>query len=574
MTWTPQGRTNDTMKLQIAAFTSSDHPIRPEIIRYGEGQGTPVHAIVLEAGKESEKNRIAQLESFLSDTDMGDDEVLLVVNGSSTFLAGSSDEVVKRFNDQKADVLFAADGNFTYPEGPLQYYHWKFYPRFHKYYNYLNSGAFIGKVGALRQLLKDITAQYHLATNDLNPEDWYFTRFYLDQFLEIAKPSYKIDVDGEQQLLSGAGGSIGAVKWPRINWVVNHFLYQHEETLSKKSSSFRQTRIRGLARKGDGFRNTRTNTNPLIVTVPQEKMANLTFKGAGIGSWFKSLWAWFRAVGKFKIAFVVNRFSIDPHQTFRFEKHKNPDYEATMQKFLGFLEKGEAFTFAHFNDGELNFIKKYLAGDHKKTWNGRIQDQYDVPLAERLLDSIKYQQKNYFIGVSCSTCGAPRRKVADELMGDYEGKVGAMVFHHNLHYLPKIISQMTNREMFFVMNDYQKLDILENLGVTVKEENKIKIPFVNSHKEYDNLEGRKFPEGSFVILMCGMLAKVLIRNWYELNPTVTFIALGSTMDDFIQLSNTNYAPYPNKKLPLTRNIHLIKSFLFGKKKRCVECFNI
>jgi len=130
-----------------------------------------------------------------------------------------------------------------------------------------------------------------------------------------------------------------------------------------------------------------------------------------------------------------------------------------------------------------------------------------------------------------------------------------------------------NREMFFVMNDYQQLDILENLGVTVKEENKIKIPFVNSHKEYANLKDRQFPEGSFVILMCGMLAKIFIRNWYELNPTATFIALGSTMDDFIQLSNTNYAPYP-KQLPLTRNIHLIKSFLFGKKKQCVECYNI
>ena len=100
------------------------------------------------------------------------------------------------------------------------------------------------------------------------------------------------------------------------------------------------------------------------------------------------------------------------------------------------------------------------------------------------------------------------------------------------------------------MNDYQKLNVLESLGVTVKKENIMRIPFVDSHKEYDNLKGKVFPKGAFVILMCGMLAKILIRNWYELNPNTPFIALGSAIDNFIQTTNTKYRPYP-KQLPLT-----------------------
>ena len=561
------------MNLSIVAFSSLQYPVSEELKAFCDQHDVALHELKLAEGVWTERLKVVRLHEFLGESRLQEKTLILVVNAVGTYMTGKPEDIVEKFTKQGKDILFAADANFNYPDGPLQYYHWKFYPRNNRY-NFVDSDAFMGEVGVVRDMLRDISMTYHL-TNGGEKDDLYFTRFYLDVFLEIATPSYTLAVDGNQEVLAATRGSLGATKGAYFNWVVDHFVALAEAERAKQEGYVRK-KVRGLKydAKANVFTNTRTKSHPNVVTVPREYVSDVDFKSySGLSNTIKSRLLHQRAFLRFLMVFFVNRFSINPHQTFRFEKHKNPDYENTMRKFLGFLETGEGFTFAHFNDGELNFIKKYLADDHKKTWNGRIQDQYDIPLAERLLDSIKYQQKNYFIGVSCSTCAAPRRKVADELMGDYEGKVGAMVFHHNLFYLPKIISQMRNREMFYVMNDYQKLDLLENLGVTVKEENKIKIPFVNSHKEYDNLKDRKFPEGAFVILMCGMLAKVLIRNWYELNPSVTFIALGSTMDDFIQLSNTNYRPYP-RKLPLTRNVHLIKSFLFGKKKECKECYNI
>lgn len=562
------------MNLSIVAFSSLTDPLSESLVTFCEKEDLPLHELKLGEGEVSEKVRVMRLNAFLQENRLKEKSLLMVVSGSGIVLTGSKDELISRFDKQSCDILFAADANFNFNESPLQYYYWKFYPRQFKYYNYLNAEAFIGEVSNVREMVRDIQLAYHLDTNEVNPDDPYYTRYYVDSFLEIFDHSYTIGIDGDQQLLAGVGGSVGGAKWPYLNWVVDHFL-NLSETQKAESDSYKLSKVRGiqyLAGK-DSFRNSRTKTNPLVVTIPSSLISSVKWNGSNSGAWLSSFFSYLQAFGRFLIVFLVNRFSIDRNRTFRFEKHKNPDYESTMQQFLKYLKSGEAFTFAHFNDGELNFIRKYLSNDHKKTWNGRIQDQYDVPLAERLLDAIKYKQDNYFLGVSCSTCAAPRRKVADELIGEYRGKIGAMVFHHNLFYLPQLIHQMTHREMFFVMNDYQQLDILENLGVTVKEENKMKIPFVNSHKEYDNLKDRKFPEGAFVILMCGMLAKVLIRNWYELNPKTTFIAFGSTMDDFIQTSNTNYRPYP-KKLPLTRNVHLIKSFLFGQKKQCKECYNI
>jgi len=567
------------MTLHVLAISNDQYPIDDNLVSACRKNDISLFEINEEAKELSDKNKVLALRRFLIHNRPNSDDLLLVVEGYNTILNGSGAQIIENYEEFDANIVFSADAYFDYPESDLQYYYWKFYPRYGKVYNYLNGGTFIGKVSAIQQMIEDITINYHLSTDSCNVDDPYFTRYFVDCSLDIFTPYYKILLDSEQKLLSANRGNIGTIRLPYLNWVQNHsFQLLEKEKLEKNNLHHYQTKFKYLKFKNGDFINTLTKTSPVVINVPADKFEQIgTLRNinqeTSFYATFLSLLAYLQAIGRSLLVYIINRFSIDPKQTFRFEKHKNPDYESTMKHFLNLLRKKEAFTFAHFNDGELNFIRKYINSDHKKTWNGRIQDQYDIPLAERLLDSIKYKQKNYYLGISCSTCAAPRRKVADEIIGHYDHKIGAMVFHHNQRYLPQIISQMRDREMFYVMNDYQRLDVLESLGVTVKKENIIRIPFVNSHKEYDNLKDRKFPDGAFVILMCGMLAKILIRNWYELNPKTTFIALGSTMDDFIQTTNTKYRPYP-KKLPLTRNIHLIKAFLFGNKKKCVECYNI
>ncbi len=569
------------MKLHIISVESTKYPLNKEVIDYCKEHDVPLYTFDLGKSEFTDKSKILELRNFMKVNKLKEDDLILFIEGHNTRVSGNPKNIMDSFSNMKSDILFSADNYFNYPEGSLQYYYWKFYPRYSRYYNYLNSSAFLGKVHAVENMIEEIYRGYHFNSVKMGVNEPYFTRYYVDCSLDIFNPSFKLDIDSNQQLLSANGGNISVKRWPYINWVQNHsFQLLEKQKLEKAELLNHQSKFRYLRfnPKKNTFKNTLTGSRPLIVTTPVENYDNISVFHEGAGSsnskasWL-SFFAFIQSILRSLLVFVINRFSIDPKRTFRFEKHKNPDYENIMQQFLGFLEKGEAFTFAHFNDGELNFIRKFLNNDHKKTWNGRIQDQYDVPLAERLVDSIKYKQKNYFLGVSCSTCAAPRRALADDLIGDYDHKIGAMVFHHNLRYLPQLIHHMKNKEMYYVANDYQNLEFLEHLGVTVKEENVIRIPFVNSHKVYDTLEGKKFPKGSMVILMCGMLAKILIRNWYELNPDTTFIAFGSTMDDFIQTSNTNYRPYP-KKLPLTRNIHLIKAFLFGNKKQCVECYNI
>jgi hypothetical protein len=562
------------MKLEIIAFVNSKYPINEGLKTQAEQEQVPLHELNLGEHSLSDKEKCLALMAYFKTEKSDPGTALLITDGFSTKTSGTLSQIAVEFSQFESNIVFSADNGFDFPEDVLQYYYWKFYPRYSKYHNYLNSGLFIGKAAAVKTMVSEITEAYHLTSASDHPEHPYFTRYYVDCFLDIFQPSFPVKLDHDQRLLSSNRGNLSAARWSYINWVQDH-LFQINEHASLKGAG--QVRLRNLSydRKKDSFKHKLTGKSPKIIHLPVElyEQSELADKTSVSGSNFlPSFWAYTKSIGQSLLVFLINRFSIDPKRTFRFEKHKNPDYETIMQQFLSNLEKGEAFTFAHFNDGELNFIRKYLKGDHKKTWNGRIQDQYDIPLAERLLDSIRYKQKNYYLGISCGTCGGPRKKVADDLIGDYDHKIGAMVFHHNLRYLPQIIGHMVNKEVFFVGNDYQKYDFLEHLGVTVKEENIMRIPFVNSHKVYDELTGKKFPEGSMVILTCGMLAKILIRNWYEINPNVTFLALGSTMDDFIQTSNTNYRPYP-RKLPLTRNVHLIKAFLFGNKKQCVECYN-
>ena len=180
------------MNLSIVAFSSLQYPLSEELKSYSEAHDVALHELTLAEDVWTEKLKVVRLHEFLGESRLQEKSLVLVVNGVGTHLAGNPASLVEKFKQQSADVMFAADANFNYPDGPLQYYHWKFYPRNYRY-NFLESDAFIGEVGAVRDLLRDINGAYHLS-NGAAKDDLYFTRYYLDVFLEIRKPSYKIDV--------------------------------------------------------------------------------------------------------------------------------------------------------------------------------------------------------------------------------------------------------------------------------------------------------------------------------------------------------------------------------------------
>lgn len=533
----------------------------------------------LEVASLGEVPSLSALSTFLEG--VNDDDRVLIFNAAHTLLKGKPIGYVGEFDVMDADVVFAASAAYRFDDEVLRYYFWKFYPRIQTPYHYLNSDACIGKAAKLRLLISQIREEY--------PADFSFqdvlTRFYVETMLDAISTELKLKIDSNQDLFGCLDDRMSAVKWPMLSWIHADLFQRMEKTaLSTNNRLFYRDVLWDVEfskRRSFSFNGKLKSTASIwLAEVSQEHLERIDLRlknqpksrpfGVVVASkmaYLKSLWAYF-------MAWIINRGETRPFRIFRYSANANPEWEGVMRKFLGYLRRREGFTFAHFNDGEMTFIKKYLEEDHAETWFGRRQQKYNKDLGQRLTDALKHQKERYHVGIPCSTSHPKLRKLADELVGKHGGVVPAMSLHHNLRYYPNILHELKRRECYFVMNDFQNLNVLKRLGVEVHPDRVIKVPFKNSYLLYDDLKDRKFPDGAVVILICGMLAKILNPAWFENNPKVTFLALGSSLDDFIQRTNTSFRLYPKEGLPLTCNIQPTKFFAFGWKKECPECWTM
>ncbi len=520
-----------------------------------------------------------------------EDQLILFVDAYDVFINADSEQIVNKFLAFKTDILFSAESNFFFKVKKLRYYYWKYYPRLHRRYNYLNSGSYMGSVSSIRTMIQEICQYYDIKLPDdeqlrsIGSDQYMFSRYYVDHYHGGITSSTSIKLDHNQELFACTAGRQWVVRWPMTTWVQSFLFFRYERRLLKLFGlAEKQNTILDLRYNKDTeeFHNRSTDTNPSIIHLPRtekrfEQLINRLKKNGFNYTVFHlpavlvSFIAWIESFLSSSIATLINVGITEPYRLFRFTPNKNPEWDQGIKKFIDHLQKKEAFAFAHFNDGELTFIKKHLDQDTRATWYGRGQQSYDDVLGNRLMMSIQENRKNYYVGIPCSTCWPEHRKLADELTKDVERTIPAMIFHHNLSFVPAIVNLLRDREVFFIGNENQDYSILGELGMNIKESNRTNVPFVNSYVLYEQMKDRRFPEGSVVLLTCGMLAKILIPTWFANNPTVTFLALGSSLDDLIQKENMRFILFP-KFLPFSSNVYPTKYFLFGRKKPCKECY--
>lgn len=550
------------------------------------GSAKRVEAIARHTGKEvTLLGSGMDMEAVISwVSTVASDHVVLILDADRVILHGKTtpEGYAGEFERMGLDVLWAASAQFAFSEPTLRYYFWKFYPRQEDCpYHYLDSRGVIGYAGALVRQLADANERYGSGMNfyDL------LTRWFVDMRLGVFQSDLRVGVDHQQDLFGSLDGRMTGIRLPRLGWM-HEDLWVREETglLAGRGLLSFQARAWDFSysKRRKFSYNHFLKTTPSILLCPadtelQGYLSRALRHERVTVPWRVKWWClcgYLISLWQLVLVWLINRGETRKYRIFRYAINKNPEWSAGIQKILDYLKRGEAFTFAHFNDGEMTFIKKYLNQNHRSTWFGRRQQRYNPQLGSLLLEALKTEQAGYHVGIPCSTSHPRLRALADSLITNKSTVMPAMLLHHNLRYFPHIIEQLRFRECFFVMNEHQRLDVLERLGVNVKPENKILVPFKNSYLCYDQLKDWKFPDKAVVILMCGMLAKIIIPVWYRANPTVTFLALGSSLDDFIQRSNTSFRLYPGKGLPLTCNIQPTKFFLFGWKRKCPECWNI
>jgi len=518
---------------------------------------------------EENQNATAQLESDLGTINP---EELVIVSKEEIKIQFEDQHLNEVFQAFDADIVFAASANFPFDVDGINLFYWKYYPREQGSYHFVHSGMFMGKVSSVVSLIESMKATYgemiveDTLSGQIKEVDA-FHRYYVDVTFGLEKTSQSLKLDRGQKLFGVSNGRRSIVKWPMFTLRHGLIFYKYEKALTK--SNLIGTKEWDFVQRDGKVYNSRIGSFPAVLSTPK-------LEKDGINGVFLSFRAYIHSLITIIKMLIYNGGKRKDHQIFRFRHNQNPEMHDSIEKLIGYLETAQAFSFTHFNDGEMTFIKKYQEKDHKEVWFGsyfgRIQDKYNKQLGELLKAAFLKRQDNYFIGIPCHLCHPKLSKYAKVLRPVDEFTIPAMTFHHNLSKYPRILGAMRKRKVYFVVNINQDLTFFRQMGFDFDDDQIIRVPFRNAHEQYTTLKGHTFEAGSVVLLMSGMLAKILCATWFENNSDTTFIAFGSSFDDYIQ-SKINFHLYP-KKFPFSKTLIGSRSYLFGHKKHCDACYDM
>jgi len=226
-----------------------------------------------------------------------------------------------------------------------------------------------------------------------------------------------------------------------------------------------------------------------------------------------------------------------------------------MDWFIENLQNNIPFGYARFNDGEM------MAIDQIGSVVARGDQVVDESLHNALNEAIIYKQERYYIGIPCSLCYPHLASLAREVVGDYDYLTSAVATTNRnwQHFITSFPVAMDERRLIWIGGNDQNAHAIRAMGIDVAKT--ALVPRVNSWEYYEKIRQtvpQYFQPGDVVGISLGPTARVLVRQWFEEYPDLTFIDMGSNLD------------------PITRNVRHNchrgwEETGFNLTKRCAEC---
>ena len=193
------------------------------------------------------------------------------------------------------------------------------------------------------------------------------------------------------------------------------------------------------------------------------------------------------------------------------------------------LKSKQPFAFSKFADGEW-FMMRGLAVNN----NEFAYTTDDTFYREQLINSFKFKDAGYYIGISCPCCqGQEHNKMLDFSGQDDAHLTFANIFVNANYdfYRNNFIEEYKNWEIHLVANKNAKI---ENLPFKVEKF----YPVENTawKHNYDLIEEIKHQElkGKLFLFACGPFGNMLAHQLWENNKNNTYLDIGSTLNPWLQ----------------------------------------
>lgn len=213
------------------------------------------------------------------------------------------------------------------------------------------------------------------------------------------------------------------------------------------------------------------------------------------------------------------------------------NFRSDIISFKNKLENKEYFSFSKYADGEWAVIKNHSI-NNKEFWFDPNKEQDQIK-RQALIDSFKYQNDRYYVGISCPCCqGIETFREMRDFSGQPENRLtwaNLWVNSNYPYFLQNIVPLFSNRSIVLVCNENSKVN---NLPFTPY----ITIPVKYNAWEYNwnSIESLKefityhMIKDMVFLFCCGPFGNILCHQLTELEPNNTYLDIGSTLNPYLQ----------------------------------------
>jgi len=219
-------------------------------------------------------------------------------------------------------------------------------------------------------------------------------------------------------------------------------------------------------------------------------------------------------------------------------------FEQDLDLIIDSVKNKKKFAFSKYADGELSILKnKQITNIDNWTFNPFI----DRMFSNLLMESFKYNDEGYFIGISCPCCDPTAyRWFIDNKGSDNTNTTFANIFVNNNY-------KKFKDELLPLFNGYEKIYLIAN-----KESNLLKIKEILNYTEFIGIGYQAFKtdlnliedlrkkiekeeiKDSLFLFCAGPMGNVLSYYLWRHNKNNTYLDIGSTLNPWTEKNIRDY----------------------------------
>jgi hypothetical protein len=206
-------------------------------------------------------------------------------------------------------------------------------------------------------------------------------------------------------------------------------------------------------------------------------------------------------------------------------------FEKELEKFYYKLQEKKPFAFSKYADGEWGVIQGHHIDNGEFNFERQEQNEF---YREKLIESFKYKNPEYYVGISCECCQGQNHLLMKEQSGQDEDHLTYANLFVNTNYplyVNNFIPEYQNHKIYLVANEKAKI---QNLPFKIEKFYPVgDTAFIKNYDMIEQIKSENIKDSLF-LFCAGPFGNILAHQLFKSNPNNIYMDIGSTLNPWLQ----------------------------------------